>query len=106
MPFLKDFYPMKEVVINAEAKMKSLRSFYLKTIKEHQACFDADTIKDVIDAFLLEMENPTNDYKEFYTENQLTVILSDLFLAGSETTGKSLEWGCLFMLLNPEVNMV
>ena len=52
------------------------------------------------------MENPTKDDKEFYTENQLTVILSDLFLAGSETTGKSLEWGCLFMLLNPEVNMV
>ena len=72
----------------------------------HQACFDADNIKDVIDAFLLEMENPTEDHKEFYTENQLTVILSDLFLAGSETTGKSLEWGCLFMLLNPEVNMV
>ena len=52
------------------------------------------------------MENPANDHKEFYTENQLTVILSDLFLAGSETTGKSLEWGCLFMLLNPEVNMI
>ena len=70
-----------------------------------QACFDVDSIKDVIDAFLLEMENPTNDHKEFYTENQLTVILSDLFLAGSETTGKSLEWACLFMLLNPEVNI-
>ena len=69
-----------------------------------QACFDVDSIKDVIDAFLLEMENPTNDHKEFYTENQLTVILSDLFLAGSETTGKSLEWACLFMLLNPEVH--
>merc|ERR1719362_2092194 len=68
-----------------------------------QACFDVDSIKDVIDAFLLEMENPTNDHEEFYTENQLTVILSDLFLAGSETTGKSLEWACLFMLLNPEV---
>ena len=37
MPFLKDFYPMKRVVTNAETKMKSLRSFYLKTIKEHQA---------------------------------------------------------------------
>ena len=37
MPFLKDFYPMKGVVTNAETKMKTLRSFYLKTIKEHQA---------------------------------------------------------------------
>ena len=37
MPFLKNFYPMKRVVTNAETKMKSLRSFYLKTIKEHQA---------------------------------------------------------------------
>ena len=37
MPFLKDFYPMKGVVTNAETKMKSLRGFYLKTIKEHQA---------------------------------------------------------------------
>ena len=34
---------------------------------------------------------------------ELMVILSDLFLAGSETTGKTMEWACLFMILHPQV---
>lgn len=33
----------------------------------------------------------------------MQVVLSDLFLAGSETTGKSLEWATLFMILYPKV---
>ena len=105
MPFLKHFSPMKEVVANAKLKMKSLHDFYKKTIQEHKNSFDSNNIRDMIDAFLLEMENPKCD-KTLFDEKQLTVILADLFLAGSETTGKSLEWACLFMLLYPEVRSI
>ena len=31
------------------------------------------------------------------------VVLQDLFLAGSETTGKTMEWACLFMIIYPEI---
>ena len=61
---------------------------------------DPNNVRDVIDAFLLAGEN---DSANNFSEPQLLVLLSDLFLAGSETTGKSLEWACLFMVLHPDV---
>ena len=105
MPFLKNYHPMKKVVSTAKEKMDSLQKFYKKTIREHQESYNPNNLRDVIDAFLLEMETNTLS-KDFFHENQLTVILADLFLAGSETTGKSMEWGCLFMVLHPEVNFL
>ena len=61
---------------------------------------DPNNVRDVIDAFLLAGEK---DPAANFSEPQLLVLLSDLFLAGSETTGKSLEWTCLFMVLHPDV---
>ena len=98
MPFLKNYWPMKEKVEMAKKKMSGLREFYQETIEKHQKTFDPENIRDVIDAFLLEMQNSKD-----LDPKQLTVVLSDLFLAGSETTGKSLEWACLFMIKYPEV---
>ena len=46
MPFLKNYYPMRKVVSNAEEKMDSLRNFYGKTIREHQESFNPNNIKD------------------------------------------------------------
>lgn len=104
MPFLKHFYPMKNVVDRARIKMASLRAFYKETIDEHRNTFDETNIRDVIDAFLLQESKSVDSVdSRFFNDNQLMVILSDLFLAGSETTGKSMEWSCLFMLLHPDV---
>lgn len=36
-------------------------------------------------------------------EEQLEIILEDLFLGGSETTGTFLTWSVLFLVLNPEI---
>jgi len=36
-------------------------------------------------------------------EEQLEIILEDLFLGGSETTGTFLTWSVLFMVQNPDV---
>ena len=95
MPFLKNLPPYSKVVEKAHSKMNSLRQFYRDTIKSHQSTFDANSIRDVIDAFLASGESKS--------DMELMVILSDLFLAGSETTGKSMEWACLFMILHPEI---
>jgi hypothetical protein len=37
-----------------------------------------------------------------FTEDHLLMVLSDLFLAGSETTSNTLTFGILFMLRNPK----
>jgi cytochrome P450 len=38
-----------------------------------------------------------------FTEEQFIVTSLDLFTAGSETTSNTLEFGILYMILNPEV---
>lgn len=39
----------------------------------------------------------------YFLESQLLAICMDMFMAGSETTSKSLGFGFLYMLLYPEV---
>ena len=101
MPFLENLPPYSKVVDKAYSKMNSLRQFYSDTIESHQSTFDANNIRDVIDAFLASAESESN--KNDHNVMELMVILSDLFLAGSETTGKTMEWACLFMILHPQV---
>ena len=98
MPKLKHFPPWNKKIAEAKQKMGSLRDFYRETIEKHRKSLDSNNVRDVIDAFLLEED------EENFTVSQLMVIISDLFLAGSETTGKSLEWGSLFMVLHPDVS--
>nr|AKH03517.1 cytochrome P450 3082A1 [Paracyclopina nana] len=101
MPFLKHLPPMKNVVSNATRKMKKLHSFFDKTIEQHRNSFDGNNIRDVIDAFIAQEASSTKS--AHFDQANLRVLLSDLFLAGSETTGKTMEWACLFMILYPEV---
>lgn len=42
-------------------------------------------------------------FSQSITEEQLIVLLQDLFLAGSETTGTAMTWALLFIALNPRV---
>lgn len=43
------------------------------------------------------------DFSLYYAESQLLAVCMDMFMAGSETTSKSLGFGFLYMLLYPEV---
>jgi cytochrome P450 family 2 subfamily J len=108
MPFLRHFSPFKQRIEGANVKMGQLHDFYRANIKAHKKTFDPNNIRDVIDAFLLQIQNAEKDEntKKHFTDQHLLVVLSDLFLAGSETTGKAMEWACLFMILNPEVKLI
>ena len=41
-----------------------------------------------------------------FGDEHLIVVLMDLFLAGSETTSRSLMWACFFMVKYPEVSRI
>jgi cytochrome P450 len=55
--------------------------------------------------FLTKIDEMSGDQTEdnFYTDEQLIVVLMDLFMTGSETLGGSLSYALLFMILHPEV---
>ena len=94
--------------------MKVLRAFLKSVIDDHRQTFDANNLRDYIDGFLhegirlaelREAGKPVEPLllDRVFQEDQLVGCLMDLFLAGSETTSKTLSWACLFMVRNPEV---
>ena len=69
---------------------------------EHKASLDPNNPRDLIDAFLIEMQRPGAAERGFDKINLLTNVL-DLFTAGSETTATSLTWAILLMVLYPDM---
>lgn len=81
------------------ALLDRLFSMFRESIKEHKDTIDQSAPRDFIDYYLMEISRSN---KEEFSEDQLLVIILDLFLAGAETTSTSLKWAILFMILNPE----
>jgi len=71
-----------------------------ESINEHKQTIDHSCPRDFIDFYLIEISKSEN---EDFSEDQLLVIILDLFLAGAETTSTSLKWAILYMILNQDV---
>jgi len=91
--------PFKDRIEATKAKMVNLRKFFRQTIEEHKRNLDLSNPNDFIDAYLAESAKDG----EKFNEEQLVIILLDLFLAGSETTSKSMAWAMLCMAKEQEV---
>lgn len=66
---------------------------------------DLDNIvaRDLVDAYLVQQKKHEKDGKEnYFSDQQLVQIMSDIFSAGLETVTSTIEWSILFLILNPE----
>ncbi|KAK3596387.1 hypothetical protein CHS0354_036937 [Potamilus streckersoni] len=54
-------------------------------------------MEDFIDVFLLEMKNNQDQKDSTFTKNQLNTTVSDLFVAGTETTTTTITWAVLYL---------
>ena len=66
-----------------------------KSIQNHKETMDMNEPRDYIDKYLIEIENTKDENSSFFGTNgieNLAANLSDLFLAGSETTSTTLTW--------------
>ncbi|XP_017885232.1 methyl farnesoate epoxidase-like [Ceratina calcarata] len=79
-----------------------LRNFLLESIREHKKNYKPGSEADLIDMFLHEMEDHT-EYDTVYTEEQLVIILVDLFIAGCTTTGTTVDFLFLHMAVHQDV---
>ncbi|XP_076818635.1 vitamin D 25-hydroxylase-like [Clavelina lepadiformis] len=66
-----------------------------EVVVEHEKSYDEDDMRDFIDCYLKEMKAG----KEHFTRKQLLYEISDLFLAGTDTTSNTLRW-CLHVFLH------
>ncbi|XP_061495318.1 cytochrome P450 2D6-like isoform X2 [Rhineura floridana] len=59
--------------------------------------------RDITDAFLEGIEKRKGDENTTFNDQNLSLVIGDLFAAGTETTTTTLRWGLLYMILHPNV---
>ncbi|XP_011310802.1 probable cytochrome P450 303a1 [Fopius arisanus] len=80
---------------------QQLWSFLNEELVNHKKTFDPDVPKCLMDAYLKILQSESHD--ETFSELQLLAIWVDLFMAGSETTTKALNFCFLYLVLYPDV---
>ncbi|KAG5556690.1 hypothetical protein RHGRI_007081 [Rhododendron griersonianum] len=102
LPFLRWLDPMKikrTMVRDMTKTMKIASKFVKERIEEKQAGTQRMK-KDFLDV-LLEYEGDGKDGPDKFTVHDVNVVIMEMFLAGSETTSISIEWGFAELLRNP-----
>ncbi|MCP6497640.1 cytochrome P450, partial [Klebsiella pneumoniae] len=59
--------------------------------------------RDLTDAFLVEMEKSKGNPESSFNDENLSIVVGELFGAGTVTTSKTLSWALLLMILHPDV---
>lgn len=108
-----NFIPVMRYLPGLQATQKLLSrnrtemaAFFQETIDEHRRTFDRGTIRDVVDAYLAEIEDATGEGKTLFEgkdhDRQVQQIIGDIFTAGMETIKTTLQWAVVYMLHHPE----
>ncbi|XP_069890691.1 cytochrome P450 2C5-like [Dipodomys merriami] len=85
--------------------VEHIKSYILERVKEHVESLDVNNPRDLIDCFLIKMKQDEENHKESseFTNESLTIVASDLFTAGTETTSTTLRYSLLLLLKHPRV---
>lgn len=110
-----DYIPITQylpAVQSAKSKIaenrKEMFEFYKEVIEDHRKTFDSNNIRDIVDTYLMEIENAklSDTENELFEGNshdeQIMQVMGDLFSAGMETIKTTLLWLIVFMLRNPD----
>ncbi|XP_069129904.1 cytochrome P450 2B4-like [Argopecten irradians] len=100
-PFLRylpgDLTHLKATLEN----MGEIQSYLQNQIDQHRATFDEENVRDFIDAFL--KEEIVQGKSDVLCDENLKIILTNLYIAGTETTATTIKWAILLLIHNPHV---
>ncbi len=97
-------------LLSKESGLLALRKFSQETFEEHERSFQEDNMRDFIDHYLREMHEKSSQegnssFKGSDGRLNLLNLIMDMFLAGGETTGITMTWLVLYMIIHPEAQL-
>lgn len=103
MPFLRFVAPEKTNFNLIKRFNAELHEFFMAIIANHKRSFHDDRANDdLIYAYIKEMKAREGTQSN-YSDLQLTMIILDMFIAGSQTTSITLDLALMMMVLRPDV---
>ncbi|XP_050695430.1 cytochrome P450 2L1-like isoform X1 [Eriocheir sinensis] len=108
LPWLEYLMPaflFKILIKHAEivAIKESFFTYFFEEIEHHRATLDPDNPRDLMDGYLLEMEERKDDPETTCSDQDLAFLVFDLFFAGSETTTNTFNWVSGYLAGYPNV---
>ncbi|XP_010220744.1 PREDICTED: cytochrome P450 2J2-like [Tinamus guttatus] len=87
----------------ALASYEILSSFTRREIRRHKERGIPEEPQDFIDFYLAHIEKSKDEPMSTYDDDNMVYSINDLFLGGSETSSTTLNWGLLYMVVNPDI---
>ncbi|XP_069832031.1 cytochrome P450 2K1-like [Dendropsophus ebraccatus] len=78
-------------------------TFITETFTKHKEQLDVNDQRTLIDTFLVRQQEDKSEFASYFHNENLTLVVSNLFAAGMETTSTTLRWGLLLMMKYPEI---
>ena len=102
--FVQNLLPMRIYKMTPLGKrlkhMNNIREHLASEVQDHQANLDTDNPKDFIDVYLTSV---LEDKQEGLTVADLSSVIWDFFMAGTETSSTTLKWVVLYLVLHQDV---
>nr|AAI60556.1 LOC733530 protein [Xenopus tropicalis] len=89
----------KRIFANTQHFFNILKEIFI----EHRDQLDVNDQRDLIDTFLVKQQEEKSSSTKFFHDENLKVLIGNLFAAGMETTSTTLRWGILLMMKYPEI---
>ncbi|XP_072263492.1 cytochrome P450 2K1-like [Pyxicephalus adspersus] len=83
--------------------VSEMHQFITGTFTKYKDQLDVNDQRNLIDAFLVKQQEEKPESVPYFHKENLTVLITNLFAAGMETTSTTLRWGLLLMIKYPEI---
>ncbi|NXN93225.1 CP2K6 protein, partial [Rhinopomastus cyanomelas] len=82
---------------------EEFNAFIKATFIRHLEALDRNDQRSFIDTFLVRQQEEDGKANGYFHNENLTVVVRNLFVAGTETTSTTLRWGLLLMMKYPAI---
>jgi cytochrome P450 len=104
MPWLRFIAPEKTGYNLLQRFNKELNKLFMATIEDHHATYTEEkSSDDLIYGYIKEQKAREHDPNSTFTNLQLTMIILDIFIAGSQTTSITIDLALMMMLVRPDI---